>query len=104
MSRRPRCACGDLYSEHDMRSQNTRVTDPCRGPVCTAMYTREHDWRDYCETYNPDADEYVPLRHILADYGLTPEEVGLRTARPWRGRLNAIFDGIALDKYEQAQE
>jgi len=102
-TRRPRCSCGDLFSEHDWHSQNARATYPCAGPVCSAMYTKEHGWVDPCESYEPDAEAYRPLRAILGDYGLKPSEVGLSVPRRARG-VGQVLDRIAQDKFEQSLE
>jgi hypothetical protein len=76
--RRPRCVCGDLYSDHDMRSQNTSYTDPCQGKVCTALASLPLDdvrQADPCDDYHPDGVIYVPLAQVLHVYGLRPADI-----------------------------
>ncbi|HEX8865372.1 MAG TPA: hypothetical protein VF821_06900 [Lentzea sp.] len=74
--RRPRCTCGDLFSEHDWRDQSEHPVDPCWGPVCTALMSLPPPrYEDPCGAYTPRADHYQSLREILPDYELTKAEL-----------------------------
>jgi hypothetical protein len=65
--RRPRCVCGDLYSEHDLREQSDTVTYPCRGAFCAEGMQEKVD---SCDAYQSDGDVYVSAAEQRQRMGL----------------------------------